>query len=390
MNLNSRLFFAVLLFVFSRAAISVPFTFEARSLGMGGTSTATADLATAAWANPAMLTNQRPSDDFSLLVGAGVFLRDDDDLISDIKDFQSADDRRLAAGTGTPGEVQATSDMQKIIDGIGGKVIAPEVTGLAAMGMAFDKFAMAVSIRRDTVAGGTVINRSTNTNDVINENFNILSIEGVQATELGVSFAKHYWHANKRWSFGIKPKLVKLEAFTKNEAIINASAGLDDVNKEDNKINVGTFKTFDLGFAVDLSRSYRIGLNVRNLISDSFNVKGQTLNFDTEARIGGSYRDRFMTVAIDYDLIENKPLLANSAFDDLKTKFISVGAEFNTFDIAQLRVGASKNIASGISSSAKSTAITAGIGFWLGFNLDVAAVYSKNSFGGFVQGGFRF
>ncbi len=55
---------------------------------MGGVVTATADLATAAWANPAMLTNQPVENDWSLLIGVGAFVRDDDDLVHDIDDFQ--------------------------------------------------------------------------------------------------------------------------------------------------------------------------------------------------------------------------------------------------------------------------------------------------------------
>ena len=62
--LNKKILAAVSLTLFSQASYAVPFTFEGRSLGMGGVAVATADLATAAWANPAMLTNQRPEDDF--------------------------------------------------------------------------------------------------------------------------------------------------------------------------------------------------------------------------------------------------------------------------------------------------------------------------------------
>ncbi len=84
----SKTFSIIALSVLSQSLHAVPFSFDGRSLGMGGVSVATADLATASWANPAMLTNQRPSDDFSLLIGVGAFLRDDEDLISDIDDFQ--------------------------------------------------------------------------------------------------------------------------------------------------------------------------------------------------------------------------------------------------------------------------------------------------------------
>ena len=151
------------------------------------------------------------------------------------------------------------------------------------------------------------------------------------------------------------------------------------------------FASLDMGVAYDFDRSFRLGLNVRNIVTDEFQLpNGQILNFETTARIGAAYFNRFLTVAVDYDVTENKPLLANPGFDDLKTQYLSVGAEFNAFDFAQLRVGARKNLAGGITESAKDTALTAGIGFWLGFNLDVAATFADNTVGGFVQTGFRF
>ena len=102
------------------------------------------------------------------------------------------------------------------------------------------------------------------------------------------------------------------------------------------------------------------------------------------------YIDDIRTPKFDYDVIENEPLLVNSLFNNLKTQYLAVGAEFNAFDFAQLRIGARKNLASGIADGAKDTALTAGIGFWLGFNLDIAVVYTDNSVGGFLQTGFRF
>ena len=114
------------------------------------------------------------------------------------------------------------------------------------------------------------------------------------------------------------------------------------------------------------------------------------MNFDTEARIGAAYHNDFVTVAVDFDLTENEPLLANSAFNKLTTQYLAVGAEFNAFDFMQLRVGAAKNLASGISDGAKDVAYTAGLGFWLGFNLDIAATFNDNEVGGLIQTGFRF
>ena len=399
MNLQNKILSVTMLTLFTQLAHAIPFTFEGRSLGMGGVSVATADLATAAWANPAMLTNQRPGDDFSLLIGVGAFVRDNDDLLADIDDFQDADTRRESAeNTGdVVGEAQAIFDMRQVIRGIDTKVIAPEVTGVAAMGIAFDSFALAVSIRSDAIAGGTVTDLSCDvtqpgcdTDELLSDQFNILNIEGVVATEFGVSLAKNFWILDRKVSIGIKPKIVDLQAFTFSESILTASAGFDNVTDEENKVDLGTFTSVDLGVAMDLTESIRLGLNFRNLITDDFDVGGQTLNFDTEARIGVSYRNRLLTVAVDYDLIENEPLLANDAFDGLKTQYLALGAEFNAFDFAQLRAGASKNLASGVSGGANDVVYTAGIGLWLGFNLDLAATFTGNSVGGFVQTGFRF
>jgi F plasmid transfer operon, TraF, protein len=388
MRIQNKILSIVVLSVCSQAALSIPFTFEGRSLAMGGTSVATADLATAAWANPAMLTNQRPDDDFSLLVGAGAFLRDDDDLLTDIDDFQAANDRLNA--TSDPQEVlDASNDMLTAVQRLDGKDMAVDVSGVAAMGIAFDSFALALSIRTDAIGAGTVTDLSQNILDVTDPTKNILNLEGVVATEFGLSLAKDFRFFERKVSLGIKPKIVDLQAFTFRESILNTNS-LGDVFDQGKKFDLGTFTSFDLGAAIDLSESFRLGLNISNLLTDEFDLGGTILNFDTNARIGMAYHNRLLTVAVDYDLTENKPLLANPVFGDLKTQYLAVGAEFNAFDFAQLRVGARKNVASGISSGAKNTALTAGIGFWLGFNLDIAATFTNNSVGAFVQTGFRF
>lgn len=393
-NVNCKIFSILALSALSQTVHAIPFTFEGRSLGMGGVSVATADLATAAWANPAMLTNQRPNDDFSLLIGIGAFVRDEEDLRTDIDDFQVAYDRlQAAASPADPEAIQALQDMTNILNGINGKNMAADVSGVAAVGMAFDSFAMALSLRVDTIGAGTVENISTAPADLIdptlNTDTNVLNLEGVIAAEFGLSLAKDFQFLGRKTSIGIKPKVVDLQSFIFSDQIHYVN-GVSKIFDEGKKSDLGTFTSFDIGVAMDLSDSFRLGLNVRNLLTDEFKIGNQTLNFDTEARIGVAYANRLLTVAVDYDLIENEPLLADPSFDGLKTQYLAVGAEFNAFDFAQLRIGARKNLASGIADGAKDTALTAGVGFWLGFNLDIAATFTDNSVGGFLQTGFRF
>jgi hypothetical protein len=350
-----------------------------------------------------MLTNQRLSDDFSLLLGAGAFLRDDQDLASDVDAFQSAEDRRQVAKDAgdTALETQILLEQSKIVRNIDGKVFAPEVTGVLSMGAAFDKFAMAISARADAIAAGTVrdlacevgtpgCDLATFESQLDSDQFNIVELEGVLATELAVAFATDFSVFDRKFSIGIKPKVVDLKAITYSESIKTFDAGLGSINDEDQDFDLGTFTSVDIGLAYDLSDSLRLGLNIRNLLTDEFELLNNTLKFDTTARLGVAYHNSFVTVAVDYDLVEVEPLLANPTFDGLKTQYLALGAEFNAFDYAQLRLGAHKNIASNTLPGADDIAYTAGVGFWLGFNLDLAATISDNSIGGFLQTGFRF
>jgi len=74
-------FCAVELVVSSQSVMAAPFAYEARSLGMGNSGVATADIATAPFANPAMLSFQKSDDDFSLLLEIGGFFRDNEEMI---------------------------------------------------------------------------------------------------------------------------------------------------------------------------------------------------------------------------------------------------------------------------------------------------------------------
>ncbi len=368
---------------------------------MGGVSVATSDLATAAWANPSMLTRQAIEDDFALLIGLGGFVRDNDELISDIDDFQDSNTvRKQAIDNGdTAKEAQAILDMASVVRGIENKVIAPEATAMVGIGIAFESFSMAFSVRTDVISGGVVTDLSCSllepgcnpVDELLSEEFNILNLEGVQATEYGVSFAKDFELFDRRLSIGIKPKAVDLRAFTVREPILTVSTGADDYINEGGKRDLGTFSTVDIGLAMDLSESFLLGLNIRNLFTDRFNLGDHTLNYDTEAKIGIAFRNNFMLAALDYDLTTNEPLLANDSISaPLETRYLNLGAEFNVGETVYLRVGVARNTASGVSSGAKDTQYTLGIGFWLGFNLDIAAIANSNTQGLMLQTGFRF
>ncbi len=396
MNKSVQYLCILLIVVVSHTATALPFSFEARSLAMGNARVATADIATAPFANPAMLAFQPMREDFSMLIGAGGFLRDDDNVVDLIDEFQTSYDAYNA--TLDPDDAATAAS---IAEQLQGKIIAPEATAAFATGFSGEKWSFAVSARFDVVSAGTVTNVTTSAevladpNVIDDPNRNLLEIEGVQTTELGASLARNFQVFGQKVSVGVTPKYVKVDNVYISESITTIDTGLGDLLNEDNKNDLGDFTTFDVGLVMGLTEHVQLGLVVSNLVAHTINFTTTsgtpaTLSFDTQARAGIAYRSRYMTLGADVDLLDNDPLLSNPGFQGLKTRFVSAGAEFNVFDFAQLRLGIQKNIASGISEGAKENLLTAGVGFWFGFNLDVAMIKTSDSLGAFLQTGVRF
>ncbi len=376
-------FCAVALAAASRSAIAAPFAHEARSLGMGNVGVATADIAAAPFANPAMLSFQKSDDDFSLLLTAGAFFSDNDGVIDDIDAFQDS-----------------TNDSEKlaIAKGLDGKVIAPELSGALAVGFTTEKYSMAVSARVDVVVAGGLSNVSQNVSTINDPTYNLLNIVGAQTTEVGFSIARSFELMEKKVSIGLTPKIVNVEAVKYSESISLDDTGLD--NLTDDIQDLGDFTTLDLGMVMAVTDNVRVGVTVKNLLTEEMSFQTTdanndttttTLSFDTQLKVGAAYSNDFLTLGADLDLTENDSIVSSGAVTGLKRQNLSLGVEFNAFDYAQLRLGMIKNIADGISSADKEAIYTAGVGLWLGFNLDLAVMSGAGeSLGAVVQTGFKF
>jgi hypothetical protein len=347
---------------------------------MGNVGVATADIATAAFANPAMLAFQRKDDDFSLLLTVGAYLNDSGGMIDDIDAFQAAD---------SSGDV---AEMLAIAQQLNDKVIAPELSGAVAVGFAGETYSMAISARKDFIAVGGISNIASDVIEVVDPNFNILDISGVQTTELGLSLARNFDWMGRKVSIGLTPKLVSVKAISLSESVTTIDTGLGDLI-DDPVRDLGEFTTLDVGVVIGITDNIQFGVIVRNLISEDttfLSADGITLikiAFDTQIRAGMAYRTGFFTLGADLDLVENESIVSAGT----KTQMLSLGAELNAFDFAQLRVGVMKNIASDLPDKAGKPLYAVGAGFWLGFVLDVAVVSGEgDSLGAFVQTGFKF
>lgn len=346
----------------SASAHAAPFGLEARSLAMGNASVVTADIATAALANPAMLAHQKGRDDFALLLPAvGILVDDSEGVIDLIDEFQAS---------------TVPADQLNILNQLTGKEVSPQFGVASAIGFSGDTYAFAVSVRQDVVGLASI----TNTGDPTTST---LDLGGVRTTEIGVSIARNFNLMGRKVSVGLTPKIVDVESFSSTQLLTALDTG-DLINNETD-FDEGSYSTLDAGIVIEITNNLQIGAVARNLLSDELNG----LEFDTEIKAGIAYTGDFFTIAADLDMNENNTG-NNTSFSGADSRILSVGAEFNALDFVQLRVGMQKNIASDVLDSDKDALLTAGVGFWFGFHLDAAVIAGDDVLGAFIQTGFRF
>ena len=378
-------------------ASAQPYGFsDARSVGMGNVSVATGGVTTAAFSNPAMLMVNESDDTFALHIGVGVAGIEDGDFTDDIDRFQAAEDQ-LALIPKTAGNEQQLVDLLneqiQVMNDLNGDSLLIHATPNFALVYGGDSFSLALSAEVNAnasaaitnVTGATPLTYQNVVDDIVNNGtltFNpdaTLSAIGAISTELGVSIASDFDVLGMDISVGIRPKVVSAEAIVFNQTI--ATADTADI-VDDTTTDLGSFTTADAGIVINFTDSLRVGVVAKNLISETLTSGGISMEFETRMRVGAAYNTDWFTIAADMDLTESDPILAEDP-----SKMLGVGLEFNAWDFMQLRAGYQTNLASDATAD---DLLSVGIGLWLGFNLDIAAVASENSIGAFVQTGFRF
>jgi len=397
------LLFSGLMLAGMTSAYALPYGFsDARSVAMGNVSVATGGVTTAAFSNPAMLMVNETDETFALHVGVGAVFIEDGGITDDIDEFQAIEDQIDSIVLNDPSNtaelLDALNAQRQIIGNLDGDSLLGRATPNVALVYGGDSFSVAVTAGGEAYASGAIDN-VTGTTGIITEGSIAadladnsvlddvpsadLEAVGVITQEVGISIATNTTILGMDVSYGIKPKVVSAEAITFRQAI--DTVDVEDII-DDSTQDLGSFTTLDAGIAIGVTESIRVGMVAKNLISETLTVNtngfNKDIDFDTQLRVGVSYNTSFMTVAADMDLIESDPVLVEDA-----NKMLALGVELNAFDFVQLRAGYQTNLASGASAD---DLISAGVGLWLGFNLDIAAVVSEDSVGAFVQTGFRF
>lgn len=415
----SRLALAIGLSVATTSALAGPQAFQtARSIAMGGTGVAIAHPASANTDNPAMLAaeHHKWSDDFGLILpSVNARFADEEETIDQIDDIQTTIDRfgnidktsspqeaRDAAGQLRQQLTEFDRDTVRIDAGLGLSLAVP--TENLSVGV-FTNASLRATVRgefdqddeqflRQLETASTAELLQTDLDRDLQSRGRILA---AAVAEVGVTFARSIELNNgERLQLGISPKYVQLRTFQYTETV----SGFDD-----NNFDAGDSETeksalnFDLGaaYAFGEARQWNAGLAVRNVIPmelDSaanrpeLGERERTLEVGPQATAGIAHRGEFHVVTAEVDLTRNEAF----GFED-DTQWLALGAEFDAFRYAQLRLGARQNLASNDDSRGveESTQLTFGVGLApFGARLDIAALVSDADIGGAIELGAAF
>lgn len=180
-----------------------------------------------------------------------------------------------------------------------------------------------------------------------------VQVKAASIAELGLSLSREFEILGQAIAIGVTPKLQMVHTFQFISELDNKDK-IDDQEIRDSLIKHTSYN-LDAGasYRFGSSRKWMFGLVVKNLVSRDFEVKdtkvkgsnnnevvtGGVVSVDTQYRAGLAFNGDWTTVAADLDLAENKPVAYERA-----TQYAAIGAEFNVFDILQLRTGYRNNL----------------------------------------------
>jgi len=402
------------------SASAVPFnSFDPRSFGMGGTGVASGTSANAGYMNPALLAAAHEDEDFALefpVVG-GRFM-DRDDLMDEIDTYQdtnlesnlttaidtfSAD---LANDTKAAAVATEADALWTQLNKLSNKAIQMEVSGGLVIGIPSKKFGAALTVNGWVVGGGLLnvtsadnalvngivdagntssaalaANRAindqvVNSNEVVDKLTSNMSVRGAVIQEVSIALAREFNIGGHEVALGVTPKHLKVTTFDYRVGVNTADFDSDQGEKEYSDFN------FDIGIAKDFDNGWKSGFVVKNAIAQDYQtVLGNIIKIEPQARLGIAHRTEWTTVAVDVDLNESEA----TGFDS-KTQYAGVGAEFDAWDMVQLRVGYRHNM-----SDSDTSIVTAGLGLSpFGVHVDAALAGNADEVGASLQFGFRF
>ncbi len=357
---------------------------DARGVAMGSTGVAGAKYHQASFYNPALLTRYKEDDDFALVLPAvSGHANDEHEMIDKIDELQD----RLDQLEAFPSEANAEHAKAALLALDNTQANFQVGLGLAAA-VPNSKIPFALFTRGYLDANVQVDLDANDIDRLENGNTNLnsaASVVAVAIVEAGVSLAYAFDLDTTRLSFGVSPKMQRVETFYYRTSVADFDEDnfdADEYRSKENKTNI------DLGVAASWQNGVTVAVSARNLLSHEFttvNVNGEAFLYKLNPQVtaGVNYQNSWVSVSADLDLTRHKGF----GLQD-QSQWAAVGVELDALDWAQLRFGYRNDL-----KSVQNDQISAGIGLspFGAFRLDLAGVYGdKNDVGAALQLAFTF
>ena len=391
--------FAILTASFSsHAALQ---SFDSRSHAMGGTGVSSADYLTAPFHNPALGARFNESDDVGILIPSiGAQVSDQNEMIDGLEDFTDAFENF------DPSSQQAVADSLSNLKGdkahveagLGFAVAIPnQYVSVNIFAKSYADAVIIADVKESDITGienGTITDSDTLASQGVTM--------GAVITDIGVSLSKSFDVSYGTWYVGVTPKYQMVNT-------INYVVNINDYdfdNWDDDKYqNDEGNMNVDFGMAFELPQGFVFGFSGRNLIENTYEtelvdvVNGSAVSGEYTVSpvytVGASFNHSLVTIAADIDLNENERYESISGLsaenynaDSDNTQMAGIGAEFNAWNWAQVRLGYQHDIAGN-----QEDQVTAGLGFspFGAVHVDLSASYAgDNQFGAVAQTYFTF
>jgi hypothetical protein len=349
--------------------------YDARTLGMGGASVASANNDNAQFYNSALLAfNEEPEEKtrdsrflFPLLVPqlsesvltieeisqddlGGTLSRavrdfnampdataaqpvvdasvDLDNALDDLTDEDLRSDIYIGMAVSEPGQLQGAGFFfgARLLAGGQSDVAAADRALLAAYqeGLTFVASGGAQGAEHPELfdANGALINP-------VNDLESSATAVGAIITEAGVAMSRHIRLFRRPIAAGFSFKVQRIDTFEDVERVVDDRISPRRNNQYDADFN------FDVGFAREIGERWRVGLAIKDIIPRNYDTSlGTIIRLRPRARIGAAYQGGRLQVALDADLTQNEPLGT-----ELATQEVALGAEWAFGGLLKLRGG---------------------------------------------------
>lgn len=228
----------------------------------------------------------------------------------------------------------------------------------------------------------------TDPTDLLNSS---ADVSALAISEWGLALAKEFTFWGQAVSFGITPKMMRVDAYRDNADFKNVTD--TEVDKFSETKSTHMAFNADFGIAAIFRENYRISFAIKDTFAKDFTTKQAVdpitglagpdlvVKLYPRSRMGLAYVNKTFSLGLDYDLQQTTPMATEAPNQD-----ISVGAEYQVFESLAVRMGYKRDL-----TDYHGDVLSGGVGYhWRRFVAELAYAQGDDTKGGALQLGWTF